>query len=187
MLNPRISSRYAKSLIDLAIQTGRLGQIYQDALLLQTILKNSRDLLSLVRNPIVSADRKSKIFRTIFSGKVDEITEKFCQLLISKGREAFLPEIAGDLVFQYQQIKNINRVSITTALKIEPEMEQAILKKIRESTPLENVALETKVDEALIGGFVLETGGNLFDASIQKDLKDIRSQFMENTYLLKLR
>jgi hypothetical protein len=37
--------------------------------------------------------------------------------------------------------------------------------------------LETEVDEKLIGGFVLEFNNNLVDASILRDLKDIKKQF----------
>ena len=45
------------------------------------------------------------------------------------------------------------------------------------------IDLETKVNEDLIGGFVLEVGDQLFDTSILRDLNDIRSQFTKNEYI----
>ena len=36
---------------------------------------------------------------------------------------------------------------------------------------MQNIELETTVDEKLIGGFVLQTGDKLIDASIAYDLK----------------
>ena len=42
-------------------------------------------------------------------------------------------------------------------------------------------------DNALIGGFLLETGGTLVDASIVRDLKEIQRQFMKNDYLHRIR
>jgi F-type H+-transporting ATPase subunit delta len=47
--------------------------------------------------------------------------------------------------------------------------------------------LKTKVDNDLIGGFVLEANNNLFDASISRDLKDIKKQFLQNLYIPDIR
>ena len=49
------------------------------------------------------------------------------------------------------------------------------------------MAMTAAVKDELIGGFTLETKGQLVDASILRDLKDIRKQFMDNEYLHKLR
>ena len=46
-----------------------------------------------------------------------------------------------------------------------------------------NIQLKEKVDGSLLGGFVLQMGDDLFDASIIRDLKDIRKQFVENLYI----
>ena len=49
------------------------------------------------------------------------------------------------------------------------------------------IALETKVDENIIGGFVIQTGDQLIDASIAYDLKAIARQFENNDFIYKLR
>jgi F-type H+-transporting ATPase subunit delta len=46
--------------------------------------------------------------------------------------------------------------------------------------------LTTKTDESLIGGFVLEFNNNLLDASISRDLKDIKQQFLKNEFVGKI-
>jgi F-type H+-transporting ATPase subunit delta len=43
MLNPRVASRYAKSVLDLAIDKGQLEEVYNDMLYLQQLTKGSRD------------------------------------------------------------------------------------------------------------------------------------------------
>ncbi|MBC7902760.1 MAG: F0F1 ATP synthase subunit delta, partial [Gemmatimonadaceae bacterium] len=45
--------------------------------------------------------------------------------------------------------------------------------------------LETKPD--IIGGFVLEFNNNLIDASIERDLRDIKKQFGQNIYVRQIR
>ena len=50
-----------------------------------------------------------------------------------------------------------------------------------------NIELNTKVDESLIGGFVLEFNNNLVDASIARDLRDVKKQFAKNVFVANLR
>jgi F-type H+-transporting ATPase subunit delta len=47
--------------------------------------------------------------------------------------------------------------------------------------------LEEKVDESLIGGFVIQIDDELFNASIKHDLEYIKNQFVENMYIQKIR
>jgi F-type H+-transporting ATPase subunit delta len=44
-----------------------------------------------------------------------------------------------------------------------------------------------KVDPSIVGGFVLQVGDNLFDASIRHDLQTIKKQFIENMYVQNIR
>lgn len=53
--------------------------------------------------------------------------------------------------------------------------------------PSKTFEIETKVKDELIGGFIVETGGQLVDASILRDLKDIKKQFMDNEFIHKIR
>ena len=50
-----------------------------------------------------------------------------------------------------------------------------------------NIELQTSVNEALIGGFVLQTGDKLVDASIAYDLHEIARQFENNDFIYKVR
>ena len=55
------------------------------------------------------------------------------------------------------------------------------------NNPSKTFEIETAVKDELIGGFIVETGGQLVDASILRDLKDIKKQFMDNQYIHNLR
>jgi F-type H+-transporting ATPase subunit delta len=66
-------------------------------------------------------------------------------------------------------------------------LQNTILSKVKEGNPAGNIDLETVVNESLIGGFILEAGGKSLDASILRDLKDVKKQFLNNDYLHKIR
>ncbi len=187
MPNPRLATRYAKSLIDLAIEKGQLEVIYKDMQYLQELCKKSRDFVILLRSPVIKGDKKQHIIETITKGKVSDITEVFNRLLVSKGRESDLPEIVNAFIDQYNNIKGIHKVKLTTAVPVSDELKKAIIEKTNTEAGLNQVELETIVKDDLIGGFVLEFNNNLVDASILRDLKEMKKQFKENIYVLHIR
>jgi len=78
-------------------------------------------------------------------------------------------------------------VKLTTAAPVSEELKNAILDKIRNSTAMKNIELNTEVNENLIGGFVLEAAGQLVDASILYDLNNVKKQFQNNDFIYKIR
>lgn len=187
MSNPRLAARYAKSLIDLSIETGNLEEVFADMQWLQTVCKGNRDFVNLLRSPIINPDTKKKILIAVTSGKVSQLTEKFNALLITKGRESNLPEIIFAFIDQYKKYKNIHVVKLTTATPVSDEVRNIIVKHVKKSGGIDNIELEEKVDKNILGGFVLQIGDKLIDASIAYDLREIAKQFENNDFIYKLR
>jgi F-type H+-transporting ATPase subunit delta len=187
MPNPRLAKRYAKSLIDLSIERNELEEIYNDMLLLSGICKSNRDFVNMLRSPVINPDVKVKIMAAVLAGKITELTTVFTKLLIKKGREGNLPEICTAFIQQYKEYKNIYTVKLTTATTLSNELKNAIIDRVRATSEMQNIELETEVDKDLIGGFVLQTGDKLIDASVAYDLKLIAKQFENNDFIYKVR
>jgi F-type H+-transporting ATPase subunit delta len=187
MQNPRLASRYAKSLIDLSIEQNSVDAIYQDMLGLKDLFLQNTDVVSLVKSPVVKADKKQSIFKAILGEQVNPLTIAYINLLTNKGREYFFPEIVNAFIAQYKELKNITTVTLTTATPLDPAIQDSILSKITSELKGKTIDLQTVVDEKLIGGFVLESNNNMFDASIARDLKDIQKQFAQNVYVNQIR
>ena len=186
MVNPRLATRYAKSLLDLSIERGELENVYQDMLILLQITKGNRDFVAVLRSPVISSDKKIKIIEAVTNGKISELTASFNRLLINKAREAGLEEIADAFVKQYKQYKNIHTVKLTTAAPISDALKNDIISQVRSTSDMQNIELETYVDESLIGGFTLQAGDKLVDGSISHELKQISKQFDNNDFVFKV-
>lgn len=186
MQNPRLASRYAKSLVDLAVEKNELEAVHTDMQLLQAICKSNPDVVALLNSPIIKADKKVKILGAVLDGKISGITSGFMRLLTTKGRESTLPQVAKEVIKQYNVIKNITTVKITTAVPVDAATLSVIQQKAEQSAG-RKVTMETAVNPDLIGGFTLETGDQLFDASILRDLKDVKKQFLQNIYVQNIR
>jgi F-type H+-transporting ATPase subunit delta len=88
---------------------------------------------------------------------------------------------------QYNEVKGIHLVKLTTAVQVGEGVQQALVQKLKSDTQLNNIELEMLVKDELIGGFTLEVGGKLIDASIQRDLNDVKKQFKNNEYIHSIR
>lgn len=184
MQNPRLASRYAKSLIDLAVEKNQLEAVHSDMQLLKAITRSNADVVALLRSPVIKADKKVSILGAILDGKISAMTSGFIRLLCIKGRESVLAEIAVEFEKQYNIINKIAKVKLTSAAPLEAGQLELIRSKVEGSVSGgQKVQIETSVNPDLIGGFILETGNELFDASVVRDLKDIKKQFLKNIYV----
>ncbi len=173
----RIAARYAKSILDLAIERKEVDKVLQDMQSVYSALR-SRDLLLMIKSPIISSGKKLSIFKRLFSGRLSETTNHFFELMIRKGRENHLPEIVDDFIKQYKEYKEISTVRIKTAVPINDGVISTIRQKLADETDIrKNLELEVVVDPSLIGGFTLEFEGKQFDSSIASKLRELRKQF----------
>jgi F-type H+-transporting ATPase subunit delta len=187
MQNPRLAARYAKSLMDIAMEQSKIDVMYKDMQDLHQLCKENREFVSVLKSPIVKGDTKKSIVKSILESSIDPISSKFIALIISKGREFFLPEIASSFIALYKQKNKINEVTLTTAHPLDDATRKEIELKIAAQFQGMTIDLKTNVDDQLIGGFVVETNNTLFDASILRDLKDIKKQFLNNEYVPNIR
>ena len=173
----RIANRYAKSLIELAEEQGKLHIIVADVEAVRKALTN-RDFFNLLKSPIVKHDKKQKIFDLIFVDRLDELSKVFFNTLTRKGREAFIPEIAEEFISMYKRSQKITTIELTSAVNLSEEVLDQIRAKLEVSSEtFENVEIQHKVDPSIIGGFVMEFENKLYDASVLHHLEELKKEF----------
>lgn len=187
MSNLRLADRYAKSLIDLSTERGQLDKVREDMIYIQSLCKASVEFVNVLRSPIIKADQKENIILAITKGKVNDLTSAFNTLLVKKGRESDLPAIANAFINQYNAIKGIHIVKLTTAIEVSEETKKSIQQNVQKANHFETVELETIVDASIIGGFKLSFNNKMVDASVANDLREIKKQFTKNYYVHSLR
>lgn len=182
MSSYRIASRYAKSLIDLATEQGKLDRVVEDMTYFAEVAK-LRDVEVLLKSPIINSDKKAKVLDAVFGDKVDKLTYAFLDIILRKGREAYLADIASEVVSQYRTIKGISIVHIVSAEALSSEAISAIKQKLIDSKLTNaNIEFKTTVDKGLIGGFVISFEDKLYDASVKHQLDLLRKEFTSKDY-----
>jgi F-type H+-transporting ATPase subunit delta len=183
MSEQRVSGRYAKSLIDLAVEQNLLEVINADILAFKAAIDQNHALESLFKNPIVKGDKKLAIIKQIFGSSFNKLTISFFEIVIEKKREYYLLDIAIAFIAQYNVINKITTAKVKTAVVVSNEVINEVRAFIEKQTG-KKVILETTVDPELIGGLVIQMEDNLYDASISGKLKKAKHELL-NTYISK--
>ena len=182
----RIAAPYAKSLLDLARERGAIDAVTRDVEHFLASTANE-DLRNLLASPIVSSDRKLKVFDALFGG-YDAITRAFLRIVTEKGRESALVEIAAEYMRLYRRERAITPVRVSSAAPLAPEQVERIKSKlVGAGLSTATIELESVVDPSLIGGFVVEVGDRLYDASAKAKLATLRKEFTGNPYVRNIR
>lgn len=171
-----VATRYAKSLIDLAVENKSLEDTRKDMELFSQTLRANYQLQAVLSNPIIAHSKKIKILEAIFSNKVSKVTDSFFRIMVNKSRAEVLYPTAKEFINQYNIIKNIVRAYVTSAMPLSEVNKKQIIADL-EAVTGGTIELHTKVDAGLIGGFVLTLGDLQVDTSISSSLNRLKQDF----------
>jgi len=177
MSDSKISVRYARSLFLLAKEKGILDEIRIDLELLGESIQTIEDFQYLINSPVLKQSDKGRIFHQIFNGRLNIYTLNFFDLLLKNKREIFLKDISRnflDLCRKEKGIKNALFVSAHALTSSQREEVQILIQKSFNSA----VELTEKVDEKLIGGYILRVDDQQIDSSISTRLAIIKQELL---------
>lgn len=178
-MSSKAGARYAKSLIDLSTEQNALEEIKNDMVLFEKIVDDNSELEAILKNPIVPLDKKLGILKNVFGSKVHQITNSFLQLVVNKGRSAILFDTAKQFVAQYNAIKGIVTAEVISAIALTDTSIAEVISLVKREMGAKEVIVKEKVDEKLIGGFILKVGDKQFDASIASGLNKLKKEFAQ--------
>lgn len=174
MKSSKVAYRYAKSLLELAIEQKKIDSILGDMNFLLEINNESRDLELLIQSPVVKADKKIEIFEKIFE-QFEDVSMAFLRLITKNGRESVLPEIAQAFDSLVKEHKGIVPVTLVSATKLDDKTKGQIMSKV-EGMVTGKLEVEEKIDESIIGGFIVRMGDTQIDASVLRQFNNLKQR-----------
>jgi F-type H+-transporting ATPase subunit delta len=173
MKGTRATIRYAKALLQLSVEKDFLSQSYNDMVYVDQLCSESKDFVLLLKSPIVKTDLKLRIINEVLNNKVSETSLRFINIITSKKRESLLPEIVHNFIELYKAQNNIQSATDT---------KKSVLNYIKYQTK-STIELKELVDESIIGGAIIKMGDKQLDASVSKEILELKQIFNQNLYL----
>lgn len=174
MKGTKAATRYAKSLLELAIENNKIEAVSNNLRAFSAAYNDTKDFQVFLDSPVINAEKKNDIFKMLF-GNFDSLTISFIQLITKNGREGFLPAIADAFDQQLKAHLGIVPMTLISAGALDATTKTAIVEKVQ-ATVKGKLEVDEKIDTSLIGGFVIRMGDNRIDASISNQLNNLKQR-----------
>lgn len=185
MKSGKSALRYAKAILNLAIEKGVDTEVNSNFKLIAATIAESSDLSVMLKSPIIKGADKTKVLNALFGDKIHNITKGVFSILQENKRLTMLETIAKRYAIIYDYHKSIQVAKVTTAVALTEELEQKIQEKIETLTG-NSASIENSIDPSILGGFVLRVGDVQYDASISNQLNELRKEFDNSHYIPKI-
>lgn len=186
MSNQRVASRYAKSIMELSLEKGRLEEVHTDFLRLTALADSEHELEVVLRNPVINSDKKLNILKALFAKESDPLTMTFFEIVSRKNREGILLDVAKEFENQYNLHKSIQVAEVTTTFPIDDKLRKEFSDVVKEISGKKTVQLVEKINPDLIGGYILKVDDRQLDDSLSSKLRQLKTQFTQNHYESKI-
>jgi F0F1-type ATP synthase, delta subunit (mitochondrial oligomycin sensitivity protein) len=109
-------------------------------------------------------------------GPLEPELERLVRLLVKNGRLEDVRFVFRSFIAMYYHSRGIELARLTTVVPAE-DLEHRLRSLLEKQFGCE-VLIEASVDPDLLGGFTLEVGDYLLDASVRRQIETIRRQFV---------
>lgn len=178
-MNTRAANRYAKALINLAVEEKQEDLVQKDMQLVSNTIASNKELQMLLSSPVFKISDKKAALQEIFHKTNSSLTTSLFTLLETNKRMPLLHAISKQYSVLYNQVKETVKATVTTAFPIDSAMREKVLAKTAELVGNKKISLDNKVDESIIGGFILRVGDVQIDASIINKLSKLKRELSE--------
>lgn len=176
MTNRKVARKYNLALYFTALERKSVEEVKKDLVDIKKSIEGSKELSNFILTPVISAEKKTKVFEAMFSGKVNELTLRFLVYLCEKNRINLLYDITDDFATLVNEKQGVVLAKVKTAIEITDGEKKALTDKLKLFTGKE-IQATYSVDPAIKGGFIASVDDKIIDASILRQLELLKEKF----------
>jgi F-type H+-transporting ATPase subunit delta len=165
-----LAGRYATALFDLADQQQALDQVAGDLITLRRMIEESPDLTRLIRSPVLSRDAQARVMATLTEKAGLGTTTRNFVGVVARHRRLFA---LSDIIRDFLRLLAARRGEVTAEVTAAQALSDGQLSAINEQLNRaigSKVAVDVRVDPAIIGGLVVKVGSRMVDGSLRTKL-----------------
>ncbi|WP_169979229.1 ATP synthase F1 subunit delta [Tautonia rosea] len=167
-----VSQSYATALLNVAATTNEteviLGELDE---FVTDIFQNQPVFASLLSEGITDQQRRDQLLVSTFEGRAHPTLLNFLRVLNRRGRLGLVPMIARIARTIWHRQNHRIPVTVRSAVPLDSEQRELLQERLVSLAGGANPMITEEVQPDLIGGLVVQIGDQLYDASIQNQLR----------------
>jgi F-type H+-transporting ATPase subunit delta len=174
----RVAKVYAEAILRAAPTRQESDELLEELdALVNDVLPADPRLEAFLGSGVISRHAKAAAIRSVFSSRASPLFVHALLVLNDHGRLDLLRPIAAACRELRDQQAGRMRVQVRSAVPLPDDQKERLLQELRETFQTEPL-LETKIDQDLLGGMVVQVGDWLYDHSVRTQLETIRDQII---------
>jgi F-type H+-transporting ATPase subunit delta len=174
-----MAGRYATALFELAVEANAIDAINGDLGRLDALIGDSADLMRLVKSPVFSSEDQLRALTAVLDKVgIDGLAARFLKVVASN-RRLFA---VRDMIRAYRVLVARHKGEVSARVTVAEMPSETRISEIKEalrSVTGKDVALDVKVDPAIIGGLIVQIGSRMVDSSLRTKLNAIKHAMKE--------
>jgi F-type H+-transporting ATPase subunit delta len=160
-----LESLAQRALLGVAETRGELDDVEDELFRFGRVLDREPELNTLLTDPNGPVDKRVELLRGVLGGKVKQATASLLEQAVRTPRGRAL-DLAANALAELAAARRDRYVAhVRTAVALSPEQEQRLTETLTRMYGRQ-MSLQVELDESLIGGLVVEVGGELIDGSV---------------------
>ena len=169
-----LAERYAAALFDLADERHALDAVAGDLRELRAMLHGSGDLTRMLRSPVLTRDEQGKAVAALAErAGLSSLTRDFLGVVARNRRLFAVPEMIEAYLRNLAARRGEVTAVVTVAQPLDEARQAALTEQLRRAVGA-RVAIDIRVDPALLGGMIVKVGSRMVDASLSSRLQRLR-------------
>lgn len=168
-----ISKEYGTAIFALACEEGAKKEYARALEDVKSVFVEQPEYLQLISSPSIPLSERLTAIETAFATKVPEHVLSYLELMCQKGRIALFLESVEHFNELFDASDQIATAKVTSAIPLTDEEKQRLCKKL-EQLYKKSINLECFIDEAVLGGLIVEIDGNIIDGSLRQRLREVK-------------
>lgn len=163
---------YSRSILELAEEQGQAEAVLDELMELVKYLDRNPEFEQFLGSPLVEAEDRGRTVEKALRGKASDLLVDSLQVVNRKGRLGLLRAIAEGYRIEFRDLRGIADAVVRTAVPLSEPMRIRVRESVARFTGKQPFLIE-KVDPSLIGGIVIEVGGQKIDGSVSSRLREL--------------
>ena len=168
-----LAGRYALALFGLALERKQLESVAASLAAVRQALAESDDFRTLTTSPLIGRDEAVRAVEAAADAMgLDPLTRNFLGVLAHNRRLSQLNNAIRAFNILAGRHRGEVTAEVTSAFPLDDDQVAAIKQNLRTRMG-RDIALETNVDPAILGGLVVKIGSQMIDGSIRTKLNNL--------------
>ena len=161
-----LATPYAEALLQVTEARGESQTVADQCKQLLEIWDSSADFRDAMVSPVLEPDAKKQALQALVGEKVTPSMLNLLKVLADRQRLVAFDAVLTRFLELYRQSRQVSLAKVATAQPLSEEQQAALTKKVQAMVGKGSVEMDLSVDPSLIGGFVVNLGSQVIDASL---------------------